>query len=72
MVKLAMNDDDCCASDVRKNDIINKKTVPKSGLLDFSKHAKALYTRLVVVVVAAATTILLYISFLKSEAMCCY
>jgi hypothetical protein len=43
MVKLAMNDDDCCASDVRKNDIVNQKTVPKSGLLEFFKHANALY-----------------------------
>jgi hypothetical protein len=43
MVKLAMTDDDCCASGVCKNDIVNQKTAQKSGLLDFFEHAKALY-----------------------------
>lgn len=44
MVKLAMNDDDdCCASGVCNNDIVNQKTVPKSRLLEFFKRAKALY-----------------------------
>jgi hypothetical protein len=42
MVKLAMNDD-CCASGVCNKDSVNQKTIPKSGLLEFFKHANALY-----------------------------
>ena len=42
-VKLATMDD-CCTSSVCKNDATAQKTVPpKSGLLGFFRHAKALY-----------------------------
>jgi hypothetical protein len=43
MVKLAVNNDDCCASGVCKNDIMEQKIAQKSGLLEFFKNAKALY-----------------------------
>jgi hypothetical protein len=43
MGKLAITDDDCCASGVCKNDIVEQKIVPKSGWSEFFKHAKALY-----------------------------
>lgn len=43
MAKLAMIDDDCCASGVCKNDIVDQKIVQKSGWSEFFKHAKALY-----------------------------
>lgn len=38
-----MNDDNCCASDDRKNDSVKQKTEQKSGLRAFFKHAKALF-----------------------------
>src|SRR5215211_1501100 len=43
LVKLATLNDDCCASGACKNDTIEQKTTPQSGLLGFFRHAKRLY-----------------------------
>jgi hypothetical protein len=43
-VKLATTlNDNCCASGACKNDTIEQKTTPQSGLLGFFRHAKSLY-----------------------------
>lgn len=43
-VRLAAMDDDCCASGVCKNSsVVQKTTLPQSGLLEFLKTTKALY-----------------------------
>jgi hypothetical protein len=43
MALTAMDDDDCCASGVCKNDMIAQKITSQSGLLQFLRNTKSLY-----------------------------